>query len=45
MCEYFFQITGKQKGSVKVKHLSENTTEKFAIAGKKNQKQTKKNKK
>lgn len=34
MC-IFLKITGKQKGSVKVKHLSENTAEKFALTGKK----------
>lgn len=36
MCVYFFQMTDKQKSSVKAKHLSENTTDKFALAEKKN---------
>lgn len=34
----FFQITGKQKGSVKLKHLSENAAENFVLPEKKSNK-------
>lgn len=36
-------MTDKQKSSVQVKHLSENTTEKFALAEKKKKTKTRQN--